>query len=710
MKKTSSKHLFPRFSPLSLAIGTLLSATATLGFAQTQDVVTNDDSDMEYIEITADLSQRDLSDLPTSAIILNQESIKQRQARHLQDVLNMVPNVNFSAGASRGKFVQIRGIGERSQFAEPINPSIGIMLDDIDISGLGGLATVHDLRQVEVLSGPQSVATGLNSLGGIVKLVSNTPDPSAYANLTASVAEYGERQLAGIYNNALSNSLSGRFSVQKTQSDGFVENAFLGRDDTDGTDELSASARFNMRLSPRSQLDFNVYHFDIKNGYDAFSLDNDNISQADQPGFDNIDAQALSLKYSHNLDAHKLQLTLSGLNADTDYAYDEDWTFVGFHPNAYSSFDSYSREIERRAVDLKFASAQDSNNQNTSSYLIGINLSQHEEDLIRIYTFDDDYNSLYKPTNNSIYGQYETTIFDQVGITVAARAEQFSADFFDSEGSLTQIDDNLFAASLALDYKIAQSLLYASISRGYKAGGFNIDRRLPPNTRGFKPEFNYNYEFGIKGSAFDGDANLNLSFFYMEREDAQVSDFVVFTNLLEDGTPVPSFIDAIGNADSGVNKGIELASTWDLTKSWYVVANFGYLDATFGNYTKTDGSLVPKQTQAQAPKYTAYLSSNWRLGQDLNWFVDIDIKDEHRFSDGHNELAPFTAVVNTELSWDLYPVQLKFWVKNVFDREIFTRGFGGFSNDPREDYAIPEPYYQFGHPRQVGLTLSYTFE
>jgi iron complex outermembrane receptor protein len=279
---------------------------------------------------------------------------------------------------------------------------------------------------------------------------------------------------------------------------------------------------------------------------------------------------------------------------------------------------------------------------------------------------------------------------------------------------LAQLDDNLFAASVGVDYKLSGNLVYANVSRGYKAGGFNIDQRLPATSRAYKPEFNINYELGLKGGAYDGKANLSLTVFYMQRDDAQVSDFVIFNEFVDDGTADgttrQSFADAVGNAGSGINKGIEVSSTWDINDDWLVVANVGYLDATLSEYTQSNGNIIPLQEQAQAPKYTGYLSSSYRINEQFSWFVDLDVKDDHRFSDGHEERSPFTAVVNSELAWDAHPFQIKVWVKNMFDRKVFTRGFGGFSNDPRADYAVPEPYYQFGQARQVGITFTYTSE
>ena len=85
-------------------------------------------------------------------------NMEQRSAQHLEDLLSLAPNVNSASGASRGRFLQIRGIGERSQFVEPVNASVAMLLDGIDLTGLGGAATTWDLAQIEILRGPQSLS------------------------------------------------------------------------------------------------------------------------------------------------------------------------------------------------------------------------------------------------------------------------------------------------------------------------------------------------------------------------------------------------------------------------------------------------------------------------------------------------------------------------------------------------------------------------
>jgi iron complex outermembrane recepter protein len=72
-------------------------------------------------------------------------------------------------------------------------------------------------------------------------------------------------------------------------------------------------------------------------------------------------------------------------------------------------------------------------------------------------------------------------------------------------------------------------------------------------------------------------------------------------------------------------------------------------------------------------------------------------------------MAPSTTLVNSELLIENGPWQTSLWIQNAFDRTYYTRGFGGFSNDPRDEYAFNEPYYQLGNGRQYGVTVKYEF-
>ena len=661
---------------------------------------------IERIIVTSDFSQRSPNNLASSVVIIGDQLLDLRQSEHLEDIVGIVPNLNFSSGASRGKFIQIRGIGERSLFAEPINASVALVVDEINFSGLGGLGSLFDVQQVEVLSGPQSTGFGASGLAGIIKVVSNSATDSQEGYLQGSFAQYNTQRYSAAYSNQIADGVSARIAMQQVKSDGFVENSYLNRDDTNNMDEFNAKLAVDYVISDKVGLEFKLYHFDIDNGYDAFSLDNDNETRSDEPGFDRTETQAASVKYIADLGQHSFSLSLTTLNADLDYGYDEDWTFVGFHPDEYSSFDQYKREVSNQTIDARYAST-DAN----APWVVGLYYQRSEQDLTRIYTYADaDFTSFYEPNSVAVYGERSWQISEPLSITAGARAEKFDADYLDSNHFVEVLDDSLLAGKLTASYALQKTIFYSSISRSYKAGGFNADERVADTDRLYSPEYNWNYELGIKGNLDTSSgikANISLTFFYMQREDAQVSDFSILNR--EDGSGAVEFIDVIGNADTGINKGMEISSNWQFTDKLSAVVNMGYLDATFGNYQLVDGSFVDKQLQAQAPKITFYTSASYEFTDQIVWIVEFEGKDRHRFSVGHDERAPFTAVFNTEVNWQEGNILVQLWAKNIFDRSLPTRGFGGFNNDPRDGYFPAKPYYQFGQERQLGVTATYRF-
>ena len=94
-------------------------------------------------------------------------------------MLGLVPNLNWSGGTSRPRYFQLRGIGELEQYQGAPNPSVGFLIDDIDLSGVGMPATLFDVEQIEVLRGPQGTRYGANALAGLIKLNTREADAAA---------------------------------------------------------------------------------------------------------------------------------------------------------------------------------------------------------------------------------------------------------------------------------------------------------------------------------------------------------------------------------------------------------------------------------------------------------------------------------------------------------------------------------------------------
>ncbi|MDH5592735.1 MAG: Plug domain-containing protein, partial [Gammaproteobacteria bacterium] len=132
---------------LAIAISTLLATTNAFAEISSE----SNTAILDPILVNADFRPSEIQLTPISITSISSNDIQARSAQHLEDVLNMAPNVNLSSGASRGHYFQIRGIGERSQFKAPINPSVGLIVDDMDFSRSGSAATLFDIDRVEIL-------------------------------------------------------------------------------------------------------------------------------------------------------------------------------------------------------------------------------------------------------------------------------------------------------------------------------------------------------------------------------------------------------------------------------------------------------------------------------------------------------------------------------------------------------------------------------
>ncbi|MFT5674762.1 MAG: iron complex outermembrane receptor protein [Paraglaciecola sp.] len=687
----------------------LIALTLPLCFsAIAQEQTPNNDSEtVERITVSSGFRTQNLQKLAASVSVIDEQLITSRHAQHLEEILNVAANVNFASGASRGRFIQIRGIGERSQFAEPINPSVGFVVDDIDFSGIAGIGTLFDVQQVEILRGPQATEFGAGALAGVIKVKTVEATGKQDGKIALSVAQNNTWSLGAAYGDAITDKLFYRAAIQQYKSDGFIQNIHLGRDDTDNLDEFTSRLKLKYVASDDLSFDLSYQYFDIDNGYDAFSLDNDGKTSTDEPGFDRQLTHAFGLKSKANLSWGDVTVILNKADSDLAYGYDEDWTFVGFHPWEYSSTDHYFRQRDTQTSDIRAVSNPSSALFNDSTnWVVGLYAKSTDETLLREYTFADaDFSSIYQQSNYALYAQTDTSLSEHMSLRFGLRTDHFDIDYQDSNGFSESIVDTILGGKLALDYSIDNALVYVSLSRGYKAAGFNPDERLTAEGRIFDAEYNWNYELGVKGNFINYDAFVRLAIFYMDREDTQVSDFATF--LREDGTT--GFVDIISNADIGTNWGVELESGWQVNDMLSLSANLGWLDATIERYEQADGSFSEKKDQAQSPRYTFNISAELNLLESLVWRVEADGKDEFRFSDGHDELSPSYVLVNTALSYDLDEWVLSLWAKNVFDRTYYVRGFGGFSNDPRDFYETPEPYFQLGDGRQVGVSANYQF-
>ena len=669
---------------------------------------------LDPIVVSSDFREKKLSETTTSVSIIGEESVYDKTTVSFEEVVGQIPNVNFTSGASRAHYIQIRGIGERSQFETPVNPSVGINIDGIDFSQSALGVTLFDLKQIEVLKGPQGTTFGANGMAGVVNIQSNEPTEEFSGHLEATMGNYNTKA----YGLALSgplvkDTLEARVSLYKNSSDGFMENSYLNREDTQNIDELTAKAHVRWYAADNHTIDFNFIHLDIDNGYDAFTFDNSRVSHADNPGTDaqKTDAFAIKSNYQINSDMHLIS-KITHSKSDVTYAYDEDWSFVGEFDESlypYSSFDEYIRDREQTDIDVRLVS--DSSGRifgGSTDWTMGAYYKDYSEDFKRNYTYlDTPYTSLYETTNKAFYAQLDSDINNKLTMVTGLRVEAWEAKYTDSDAANIDTDEVLVGGKFGFNYQDApERLYYAYLSKGYKPGGVNADNSLISAAREYKTENLWNLEAGMNTSYFEKTLVSRLNVFYGKRKDQQVKSSIV--TVREDGST--KYVGYLANAAEGTYYGLESQLDWYPTESLHIYSNIGLLKAEFDEYVDPNPSALDMtdRAPAQSPEYQYSIGFDVTFLDGFIFKTNVEGKGSYYFSNRHNEKADAYTLVNSSLEYTNGSWSVVAWIRNIADTEYQTRGFGSFGNNPSNGYAT-ELYTQLGAPRTAGLTVSYDF-
>ena len=680
---------------------------------------------LEEIVVTAGFRENHLMATPGSMTVVNETIIDDRAAQHLESVLNTSPNISYAGGASRARFVQVRGVGDLEQFVDPKHfPSVGIRVDDVNLGGTANAGMLFDIEQVEILRGPQGTRFGASALAGVVNLRGNEPTESFEGYGQLGVGDYGSWNIGGVVSGPLGEAVTGRLALQKNHGDGYIDNAYLGRKDTNGFDETSVRATLHLNPDDESDYSLTALYFDGRNGYDAFSLENSRSTLSDQPGHDNQQSLALAGRAGWRLgESANLEAVATWSESDLEYGFDEDWTFIGICDGTlcdpvfdfFSNTDNYSRERRETSIDIRVLGDLELPVDKDTQYVLGVYAQRRDEDLHREYY--GDFFSFYDTQRWAMYGQIDTAITDRLGVTVGLRYEDFSDGYRDTFGFESASDDTLHSGELTLAYWAGQgSLVYATVSRGSKAGGVNTEASanlafMQPAFRSFMQsrldvdtETLLNRELGLKGSYLDDRLALRAAVFHMDREDAQLESW------MWDGVSF-LWVGFLDNVD-GANRGAELETTYRLSDRVTLFASLGWLDTEVDEITTFDLDLNDflvreNLDQAKSPRWQYNVGASLWLTDRLSARVEAEGRDDSRFGYYHQQRIGSYDIVNASVRFRMGRTELQIWGRNLTDEDYPVHGLY-FGNDPRKGW-INETYYQFGEPRVLGITVRYSF-
>ena len=653
--------------------------------------------------------------LPTSITVLDGQSIRDSSVQHFQELIQLVPNLNYSGDGNRARYLQIRGIGELEQYQGAPNPSVGFIVDDIDLSGLGSVATLFDIDQVDVLRGPQGTRHGANALAGLVFVKSADPTESFESQLEASLGSDEMVALGGTVSGPIGDRVGYRIAVQKYQGDGFRDNVYLNQSDTNGFDELTLRGKLRFELGANWRLDLTGLYVDVDNGYDTWAVDNNGENTyADKPGQDAQETSAGSARLTGELGEFATFVSITSLAAtdsifsfDADWGNDAFWSTPQFGNSVYDYFSYTERDRDMTSQEFRLVSAPGGRLFGAADWVIGVMGLNLEEGIDVVDTGRDDFwcltpcvtpfASAYESESRAVFGELGIPFGAGVRLDLGLRWEHWSADYADASTTFSP-DDDLLGGHANLSWQFSDAtMFYGRIARGYKAGGFNLDANAPPDKVQYDAETLWNYELGFKYLSERLRADFVL--FWMERDDMQVKVPVQDTA----GNPI-AFSFLTDNAESGSNRGIEASADWEVAETVTLHGAVGWLKATVDQFDYVRD--LQGRDQAHAPRYNFLVGATWQ--SERGWFARADLtgQDGFYYDYSHDQQSTSHQRVNLRLGkrWDKWSVYL--WGRNIFDETYTVRGFY-FGNEPPN---YPDKLYtQRGEPRQIGLTARFEF-
>ena len=677
----------------------------------------SNDSQLDEIVVTAALRPVALAELPGSVSVLTADTLRNAGQQHFEDVLALIPNLNWAGDTSRPRYFQIRGIGELQQYQGAPNPSVGFLIDDIDFSGLGSAATLFDVDHIEVLHGPQGTLYGANALAGLIYVKSAEPADTFGGRAEVDVGDYNERSYGAVITGPVTALDSAfRLAVQRYTSDGFYRNAYLGRSDTDNRNELTVRGRWRYQPSDELRVDLTLLRAQMDNGYDAFAIDNSRTTQSDHPSVDR--------QYSTGLSAHAtytgfapLTLTTIATYAETvvNYGFDGDWgNAVLWAPYTYDYTDYQVRHRSTRSLELRLGTSP----AHGLSWLVGAYAFELREGLgetsTGVYVDPADpasgatsatvVSSQYRSRNGALYGQLDGDLGARARWSFGLRGEHRDARYADvttNLGAPTTANhfgpvDNLWGGHMSLDYQIADGQhVYGLISRGYKAGGFNLSAGLPADQILFNPESVLNFEVGDKVQADDGRLRIDTSLFYMLRHSEQL----LTSEQLDPNNP-NTFIYYTGNAQSGYNYGLESTWAWAATHKLELGGSLGLLHTRYRGFVQ-NGAQLPDRALPHAADWQTSVNATWR--DPRGPFARMDVTGMGGFyydlPPNDTQSSPY-GLVHGKLGWQTDRYEIYVWGRNLLNKNYTVRGFY-FGDEPPD---FPNKLYtQLGEPRNWGV-------
>lgn len=766
---------------LLLATTCLLSATALAEDINTLPKDTTKVIDIEEVVVIASPKETGkLRELPNAVSLISQKDMQANQITTLKNVSALVPNFFMpDYGSKITSAVYIRGIGSRIN-----TPAVGLYVDNIPYIDKSAFDfNFYDIERIDILRGPQGTLYGRNTMGGLIKVHTRSPFSYQGTDVKLSYGSKSNYRSASLthyhrWNEHFAFSAGGYYEG----SDGFFRNAYNGKK-IDNMEAGGGRIRAIWLPSDNLKLDFTIgYDYSDEGGYPYYYTGALNKSKEEYKEHIGKISYNRDCGYRRGLFNTGLNIEYQGnsfiMNAVTGYQnltdrmyLDQDFLPVDIYNieqkqriNTLSEEITFKSKKNQRWIWVTGASGfyqwlhtdapvtfqsegiqwlENNINKGMASSGMPINLKILSETMPVPGIFDT------PVLGAAIFHQstFNHLLFENLSATVGLRLdyEKNKIDYNSSAAMNIQMymagkpmgkpmeqaaefigkldDDHVqLLPKFALKYDFnKQNNIYATVSRGFRSGGYNIQmfsellqsalKQRPgagsaasddeiKNLVTYKPEYSWNYEIGSHLSLFGGKLKTDLAAFYMDTRDQQIAKFV------ESGLGR-----MMVNAGSSESYGAEVSLTASVNRNLSLNGSYGYTHSTFKKYNAGKSSsdenidysghyvpFVPRHTMNVGANYSFFLGGN-KWAQSLTVGLNYTGAGKIYWTEKNDVSQSFYGTLNGRISLQAKALQIDFWGRNLTNKDYTTFYFE----------SMERGFEQRSKPLQLGVDVRYHF-
>ena len=713
---------------------------------------------LQELNVIAIKQTENLNRTAVSSTVIGMTELENLNAAALKSISDVVPNFYIPEYGSRiTSSMYVRGIGARID-----QPAVGLNVDNVPYLNKNTYDfDLADIASVEMLRGPQSTLYGRNTIGGLINITTISP---LYFQGWRLMAQGGSgndwKASAGWYhkfNPKTATAITGYFSYLG----GFFRNLYTGKllDR-----EINAALRWKLDARPTEAVEINnVLAGGIlrQGGYPYEYVETGEINYNDTCYYHRFTLNdGLSLKWKNEkfemTSITSLQYLDDNMTLDQDFlplpyftlqqkqhewAVTEDLLFRGkaaegkykWLAGAFGFFKHLSMHAPVLFKEVGIESLIVSHrNEANPGYPIGWDSDSFP--LNSDFTVPTGGVAIYHESEYKT-GNWKFTAglrldWEQATLNYRSQCDTgYEIYHRENDGALNpyrhvdiNIDDrgklrhNYFnwmpKVSVLYFLPEKENNVYASVSRGYKAGGFNtqmfsdvLQQKLmgimglgsaydTDKIVSYKPEYSWNYEIGAHFRFPAAGLSADLSAFYIDCTDQQLT-------MYPSGTTTGRVMTNAGHTRS---IGAEVTLDWSLINNLNFVASYGYTNAKFVKFfdgiENYKGKYLP-----YAPQNTFFASLQYRFPFTNEYCRALMIEANTRgagkiyWNESNSVWQDFYLLLGASATLEFKKMSVQVWGKNLLNKDYYTFYFKSMGNE----------FLQHGRPLQAGITLRVEF-